>query len=183
MYRNATINLIKSTSHLPENLEAAENRFVIVSYIVVALSLFILFGILGTNLYLKNQLNSLISVKTELVKQIESMKDKEGQYLVIKSRLDSIKVLQSKSKSVGKVIDLAFQINPPPVLRNLVYSEEESITLTFSMTTLTEARNIIGKLTEVFVAGKIKNPTVQNINIKPDKMSMTVSFVPVLAEL
>jgi len=182
MYKNASINLIKSTSEMPESMAKIENQVVLTSYVIMGVVVIFLASVLGLNFFISNRLSVLKSDNNKLVKIIESMREKESRYLVVKSRLDSIKVIRSKSKPVDRILDLAISIIPPPVLTKLLYDEEGNVSLTYTIGTIEEARSILDSFLKNSDTGKIVKPSVKNINIKDNILTMTVAFVPVTEE-
>ncbi|OGG10245.1 hypothetical protein A2154_04990 [Candidatus Gottesmanbacteria bacterium RBG_16_43_7] len=172
------INLFTQTVDIPEYVKILELQLkklaVGILLLTVAAGALTFFGFSALSI----QHVALVATEKRLMRQLDSLKGRESKFLVVKGRAKQVEEIVKVSKPIGELIMAGFDINPPPNLKSIEYSDQGQVVFNFSSGSIEESLVMAQKMIDRILAGRIEKARLRSYSVNDKGISVIFSFYP-----
>lgn len=174
------INLIRSKAKGSAQLAAIERS--LRRSAIISLGVFVFLGVVvgGVYFFMSRQLQKADGIRQTLVSQINAAKTKEGLLLSIKDRTQVAGSVISGQRPWAGILDLLTTAVAPALVSNVSASEQNKISVGFSVSSLGDVVAPVAALIRLAHEGRLKHPELTSVQLGTDgTVAITASFVSV----
>jgi hypothetical protein len=174
MNTTSNINLIKTTSGMPDFLVPFQNQYRKLSIIVLVISVILGLIMISGYILLNVRGQALERRKTTLLARLAQQKTKETLFLAVKSRIRPVAETVATNHAKSKLLTYATDVSVAPVLQSVEEDDKNRILMNFHSGSVEESLSMADKVIALYEAGKIQKVTLATFLL--DKSGNTLSF-------
>ena len=176
---SSNINLIKTSSGLPEYMLPLQNQYR--NFSILALFAVIVSGALTLLVFLfiiaRSQV--LIIQKNSAARKLETLKVKENLFLAAKSRIGIVDAAVTSSHPKSALINNATNVAMPPNLQSIEEDTKLKVVMSFKCASIEDAISMAGTVYSLYQDKRVKNVNLTNFAINKNGMSIVFDYSPV----
>jgi hypothetical protein len=179
MIVSSNINLIKTSSGLPEYMVPLQNQYR--NFSILALFTVIVSGAitLGAFLFIVARSQVLIIQRNSATRKLETLKVKENLFLAAKSRIGIVDAAITSSHPKAVLINNATDVAVPPNLQSIEEDAKQKVVMRFKCGSIEEAITMAGTVYSLYQDKRVKNVNLTNFAIDKNGLSIVFDYTPV----